>query len=125
MIDLGRFSLAISFFVSLYVVFASLFGVLKNDLRFVASARRGIYAVFFLSCISVAVLVNAFLTDNFQVEYVSHYSEISLPTHFKITGLWAGQEGSLLFWVWGLAIAMAMVAFQNRKERDHRFLPYA
>lgn len=125
MIDVGRFSLAISFFVSIYIILASLIGVLKKDLRFVTSARKGIYAVFFLSSISVAALLNAFLTDNFQVRYVSHYSETSLPTYYKITGLWAGQEGSLLFWIWGLAIAVAMVAFQNRKERDHRFLPYA
>lgn len=125
MIDVGRFSLAISFFVSIYVIGASLWGVLKNDLRFITSARRGIYAIFFLSTISVAVLLNAFFTDNFQVKYVSHYSEISLPGHYKFTGLWAGQEGSLLFWIWGLAIAVALVAFQNRKERDHRFLPYA
>lgn len=125
MIDLGRFSLAISFFVSIYVAGASLYGVIKNDLRFVTSARRGIYAIFFLSSISVATLLNAFFTDNFQVRYVSNYSEIALPGYYKFTGLWAGQEGSLLFWIWGLAMAVALVAFQNRKERDHRFLPYA
>lgn len=125
MIDLGRFSLAISFFISIYVIIVSLFGVIKNDLRFVASARRGIYSILFLSTISVAVLLNAFFTDNFQVKYVSHYSEISLPLYYKFTGLWAGQEGSLLFWIWGLAIVVSLVAFQNRKERDHRFLPYA
>lgn len=125
MIDIGRFSLAISLFVSIYVVAASLIGVMKKDLKFVTSARRGIYAIFYLSCISVVALLHAFLTDNFQVRYVSHYSEITLPVYYKVTGLWAGQEGSLLFWIWGLAMAVALVAFQNRKEKDHRFLPYA
>lgn len=125
MIDVGRFTLAFSFFVSIYVIAVSLIGVLKKDIRMVASARRGIYAIFFLSSISVAVLLNAFFTNNFQVKYVSHYSERSLPGYYKFTGLWAGQEGSLLFWIWGMAMAVAMVAFQNRKERDHSFLPYA
>ena len=51
--------------------------------------------------VGVAVLHLWFLilTDQFKYYYVYAYSERNLALFYKIAAFWAGQEGSLLFWV--------------------------
>ena len=51
------------------------------------------------------------------------HSSIDLPLHFKISSVWGGQEGSLLFWAWILTVYSALVIIQNRNK--HRaMMPY-
>ena len=40
-----------------------------------------------------------FLTHQFQVKYVFQYSSRALPVGLLISSLWAGQQGSFLFWM--------------------------
>ncbi|MBE9535567.1 MAG: heme lyase CcmF/NrfE family subunit [Proteobacteria bacterium] len=124
LIEIGRASLNIAFVMAIYVAIASVIGVVRKDLRFVTSARRGIYAIFFLATTSTGVLLNAFLTNDFSIKYVASYSEKALGLHYKIAALWGGNDGSLLFWIFGLASFAALMAFQNRKDRSHAFIPY-
>ena len=50
-----------------------------------------IFAVFYLTYL--------FLNNHFEYSYIAGYSSIDLATNFKITSLWAGQEGSFLLWI--------------------------
>ena len=122
--DLGNTSLILAIPMAIYVIIASITGVLKENLRFVVSARRGVYAVFFLICFSSFSLLNAFLTDDFSLKYVAGYSEKNLNIHYKISAFWGGNEGSLLLWLFGLTLFAAIMAFQNRKDKNHKFIPY-
>ncbi len=56
--------------------------------------------------ISAALIICASLylwflifTDDFSVRYVAAYSSTTLPTMYKISAFWAGQQGSFLFWL--------------------------
>jgi cytochrome c-type biogenesis protein CcmF len=124
LIEIGRTSLNIAFVMAIYVAVASLVSVIRKDLRFVVSARRGIYSICRLVIVSTGILLHAFLTDNFQLKYVAGYSEKDLNIHYKIAALWGGNDGSLLFWVFGLALFTAIMAFTSRKDKDHTFIPY-
>ncbi|MDH3225033.1 MAG: heme lyase CcmF/NrfE family subunit, partial [Gemmatimonadota bacterium] len=42
---------------------------------------------------------------------------------FKISGLWAGQRGSLVFWTLLLSMFASIAVFQNRR-RNREFMPY-
>ncbi|HCW77865.1 MAG TPA: cytochrome C biogenesis protein, partial [Gemmatimonadetes bacterium] len=65
----------------------------------------------------------AFLGDRFEFWYVANYSNANLELFYKITGLWAGQRGSLLFWALLLALFAVITVVTNRKK--HReFMPY-
>ena len=64
------------------------------------------------------------LTSDFSLEYVASYSSTTLPTIYKITSLWGGQQGSLLFWTLLLSTFASIVAFQNRR-RNPEIAPYA
>ena len=76
------------------------------------------------STIAVVVLWVALLRSDFSLEYVASYSSTTLPTVYKITSLWGGQQGSLLFWTWLLSIFTSIAAFQNRR-RNPEIAPYA
>ncbi|MDR1946295.1 MAG: cytochrome c biogenesis protein CcsA [Desulfovibrio sp.] len=54
------------------------------------------------------ILFRAFAVQDFIVEYVAQYSDSTLPVAYRITALWAGQPGSLLFWAWAVALSGAL-----------------
>ena len=49
--------------------------------------------------IASIILIVALVISDFSIEYVARYTDLSLPLFYKISGLWAGQAGSLLFWL--------------------------
>ncbi|MCS6986485.1 MAG: heme lyase CcmF/NrfE family subunit [Sphingomonadaceae bacterium] len=52
----------------------------------------------------------AFLVSDFSVELVTANSHTMKPTLYKLTGIWANHEGSMLLWVLILALAGLLVA---------------
>ncbi|HEX4478077.1 MAG TPA: heme lyase CcmF/NrfE family subunit [Polyangiaceae bacterium] len=70
----------------------------RGQPRLLESARRGAYATAALVALGVAILAYAFVTHDFRVRYVTHYSDRSMPTSYLLTSLWGGQDGSLLWW---------------------------
>jgi cytochrome c-type biogenesis protein CcmF len=93
----------------------------RGDL--VLSAERSIHAVFGLLVLASAGLVAAFLGDRFEYWYVSNYANRELELFYKVTGLWAGQRGSLLFWAMLLAFFSSLCVFVNR-AKNREFMPY-
>jgi cytochrome c-type biogenesis protein CcmF len=89
----------------------------------VLSAERSIHAVTLLLILASAGVMTAFLTDQFQYWYVASYSNRELETFYKVSGLWAGQRGSLLFWALLLSGFSSITVFINRK-RNREFMPY-
>ena len=66
--------------------------------------------------VCVVVLGYCFLTDNYSIQYVlsSHSNNAgSLAWLYKLSGVWAGREGSLLFWAWLIAFFGAFVAVRD------------
>jgi cytochrome c-type biogenesis protein CcmF len=124
MIEFGSLTLLFSFLLSVLVLCSLLIGLRKKDGRFIEAAYRGSDGVSLFMTIASVILVYAFLTDDFRLEYVASYSEIALPVFYKLTGLWAGQQGSLLFWGWLISLFTFVTIKRNRKKPDTPFLPY-
>ena len=53
--------------------------------------------------------------NNFGVEYVATYSSTTLPTLYKISAFWAGQQGSFLLWLLIHATAGAALTFRRTR----------
>ncbi len=70
----------------------------RGQPRLLRAARLGAYATSALVLFSVLLLTYAFVTHDFRIRYVSHYSDRSMPKLYLITSLWGGQDGSLLWW---------------------------
>ncbi|MEG1197260.1 MAG: cytochrome c biogenesis protein CcsA [Raoultibacter sp.] len=67
------------------------------------------------------LLVFCFMTGDQSIEYVvKNHSNASdgLGWLYKLSGLWGGREGSLLFWGWLLSVFNAVVALRNLKKCD-------
>ena len=64
------------------------------------------------------ILVYCFMTGDNTIDYVAHNrsdDSSSLAWLYKLAGLWAGREGSLLFWAWLIAVFNTVVVFVTRK----------
>ncbi len=122
MTALGEFALWIALPVSFWGMAMGFVGGHQKRGDLVLSAERSVYLVFALLTIASIGVVNAFLTDQFQYLYVANYSNRDLDTYFKISGLWAGQTGSLLFWAVLLALFSSVTVYLNR-NRNREFMP--
>lgn len=63
---------------------------------------------------AVLMLCIALVTSDFRYAYVVNYTDKALPFIYKLTALWAGQAGSLLFWGWLASIFAAIEIFRIR-----------
>jgi cytochrome c-type biogenesis protein CcmF len=93
----------------------------RGDL--VLSAERTVYATFGLIALASLGVIDTFLNDRFEYVYVASYSSLNLPTFYKVAGLWAGQTGSLLFWLLLLCMFSALAVWSNR-TKNREFMPY-
>jgi cytochrome c-type biogenesis protein CcmF len=120
---LGEFALWISLPVAAWGMVLGYAGgrTLRGDL--VLSAERSIYATFGLLALAAAGVSSAFLNDRFEYWYVASYSNANLELFYKVTGLWAGQRGSLLFWALLLGLFACITVFTNR-NKNREFMPY-
>jgi len=74
-----------------------------NVSRIQETARRaGIASFLAVSCAAFALVWAAF-TNDYSLSYILHHTNRELPTAYKFSALWSGQEGSLLLWSWLLA----------------------
>lgn len=66
-----------------------------------------------------AILVYCFFAGDYSIDYVLRYhsdSSSDLAWLYKLSGLWAGREGSLLFWAWLISLFNSVVAVRNMKS---------
>ena len=124
MADIGYVALFLALAVSVYSAIAFIYGVKRKHLALTRSARNGLLAVCGLVSISVAILAYALVTHNFQIEYVASYSSSDMSLPYLISALWAGNDGSLLFWAWLLSLFAAVVVLQ-RRDAGKVLVPYA
>ncbi len=119
----GELALALALVVTSYSIVANVLGTQRNIPSLVASARHALWANAAMVTVAVLALLMSLLQSDFSLEYVASYSSLTLPTMYKVTALWGGQQGSLLFWTWLLALFTGIVAFQYR--RSAVLAPYA
>ena len=123
MAQLGQFALALAWVVTAYSIVASLLGIrLKHD-NLIASGRNAAIGTF--ACITTAMVCLGYLfaVSDFSIKYIAAHSNRDLPMYFKVSSIWGGQEGSLLFWGWLLTLYSALVIIQNWRKHS-AMMPY-
>ncbi len=71
--------------------------------------------------VAVLLMVVAFFTPNYTFYYVAqnHSTDVSsLAWLYKLSGLWAGREGSFLLWAWLLSLFASWVAYKRLEFTD-------
>lgn len=123
MASLGSFLLLATFVVCSYAAVASVVGARRGSRRLIESGVGAFYLVAALMTSASAVIINAFVTDDFSIKYVVHYSESVQPLFYKITSFWGGLDGSIMFWAFLLSVFSAIAVYVNR-ERHRELIPY-
>ena len=119
----GELALWIAFPVAVWGGALAFIGGRQNRGDLVLSAERTVYAVFALITLASLGVIDTFLNNRFEYTYVASYSSLNLPTFYKISGLWAGQTGSLLFWLLLLCMFSTLAVWSNR-TKNREFMPY-
>lgn len=121
--NLGFGALVITFIVSLYGIVAAIYGERKNLYRYVESARIAMLITFPLLTLVALSIIGLLVTQHYEVQYVYNVTSQSMPLYLKVTALWGGQSGSLVFWAW-LMSAFASAVSLRKWNRDRDFLPW-
>lgn len=117
--DLGYTAVALAFLAAIYSGVASWYGHRSGQIRWVESARHATIITFPLLLLSALLLIVSLLNSDFSLEYVWRVSSIGTPTYLKVTAMWGGQAGSLLFWNMLLAaFAASAVGLTWKKQPE-------
>ncbi len=121
---LGLYSLYFAHTLALWGVVVAVLSVFRRDERAQRSAERTVVSILALTSAAVAALLIALVRDDFTVRYVYEYSRRAQPLIYKLTALWGGMDGSLLFWEWILSVH-AFLAIRLNRIRTEKLIPFS
>ncbi|HEY8865374.1 MAG TPA: cytochrome c biogenesis protein CcsA, partial [Solirubrobacteraceae bacterium] len=124
MATVGRACLILALLIALYGIGASLYGARARRREWVDSGRRAVYALAGILTVAFGLLEGAFLRSDFSFDVVAGHSSTTTPGFYKATAIWSSQEGSLLLWVWLLALWSSLILYLTRR-RAREIAPYA
>ena len=122
-VNLGAASLVLAFALAIYATIASTWGAMRQEPRWIDSARYALGIVFILLTASSLSLLYLLANLHFEVAYVHSVTNSPMPMYLRLTAWWGGQAGSLLFWSWLMALYASTVAWRDW-SRDREFLPW-
>jgi cytochrome c-type biogenesis protein CcmF len=102
--NLGLITLVLAFAAAVYGVVTAVSGARERRPEWIASARNAALVIAPLLTIACLLIIASNLTDNYNLEYTYRVSNRATPTILKITSLWGGQNGSVLFFSWLMSI---------------------
>jgi len=119
----GSFALVLAFVCAAYAFGGGIAAIITRHPLLIKSTRQAGMATCCLIFLATLSLEYLFFTDNFSIAYVVSHSNRDLSTFYKIAALWSGQEGSLLFWSFLLAIYVfsVLIAYRNK---NGELMPY-
>ena len=119
----GSFSLLLAFVCAAYAFIGGIFAIRTRHPLLVKSARQSGIATCVLIFLATLSLEYLLFSDNFSTAYVVQHSNRDLSTFYKVAALWAGQEGSLLFWSTLLSVYILSVLLVYR-HKNGELMPY-
>ncbi|MGF1852826.1 heme lyase CcmF/NrfE family subunit [Vibrio satsumensis] len=118
--SLGLFSLVLVAVLSSIIGVHSFYQMLNKRTQNISLIRSFSLSSALLSLTSVALLGYAFVSDDFSILYVAEHSNTQLPSFFKLAAVWAGHEGSLLFWVLTISVWSGVIALQKHYSNEYQ-----
>lgn len=112
--ETGQIALALAFAVAILQGTLPLVGAQFNRSRWMLFADRAAIIQAVLLIYSFAALTFVFIQSDFSVKLAALHSHTAKPLIYKITGVWANHEGSILLWVLILALFGAAIPIFGR-----------
>lgn len=112
--ELGHYALILAMFIAMVQATLPLIGAQRNMPIWIGLANPASYIQLILTTFAFGCLIHVYLISDFTVVNVVQNSHTDKPILYKIAGAWGNHEGSLLLWVFILALYGAAVAFFGR-----------
>jgi cytochrome c-type biogenesis protein CcmF len=119
----GSFALVLAFICAVYAFGGGIAAIITRHPLLIKSTRQAGIATCCLIFLATISLEYLFFSDNFSIAYVVSHSNRDLSTFYKVAALWSGQEGSLLFWSFLLAVYVISVLLTYR-NKNGELMPY-
>ena len=113
--DTGQIALILALGLSLFQGVLPLWGAHRGDARLMRFADRAALLQAGLLVLAFAVLTAAFVLGDYSVKLAALHSHSAKPLLYKISGVWANHEGSMLLWVLILALYGAGIVRFGRR----------
>jgi len=120
---IGYGMLVIALVTALLAVVTSIYGARTRSAAMLETARRAALITFPLLSLSVIALLILLVSGHFDYTYVYQTTDLAMPFYLKLTALWGGQEGSLLFWCWLLS-GFTFITLVRKWKSEHDLLPW-
>ena len=108
--EIGHLALVLALLLAAAQAVVPMVGAARGDPAMMALARPAAVGQFVFAAAALACLVRLFAVSDFSVALVAAHSHTAKPLLYKITGVWANHEGSMVLWVAVLALFGALVA---------------
>jgi cytochrome c-type biogenesis protein CcmF len=113
-IETGHFALILALIVAVFQTIAPAWGAYKRDEALARSGDSAAFMQFLLITVAFLALIWVHVSSDFSVENVYRNSHSTKPLLYKISGVWANHEGSMVLWVMILALFGAAVSMLGR-----------
>jgi cytochrome c-type biogenesis protein CcmF len=106
-----------------YATVAAVVAGRRRDRRTMRSVQNAFGAALAAALVAIVALEYGLVTHDFSLQVVAEHTSRKLPLIYRITSLWASQEGSLLLWLTVLTGSATIVMRQNR-HRNRELMPW-
>ena len=110
MASLGSLALLAAFVIASGAFAASIAGARRGRQALIDGGIGLFHVVTALMLLASSIIVHAFVTSDYRIKYVQHYSDEAQPLFYKLTSYWGGLDGSIMFWVTLLALFGSIAA---------------
>jgi cytochrome c-type biogenesis protein CcmF len=114
LVEIGHFALVLALLVAAVQGLVPLVGAAARNRAMMDLAPSAALLQLGLVALSFAVFIHAHIVSDFSVRNVFENSSLSKPMLYKVTGVWGSHEGSMMLWVFMLALFGGLVAFFGR-----------
>ncbi len=107
---IGDLFLKIALAAALATTTAILWYEWKRDKRLPSLFKTGVRISALFLTLTMVLLTIYFVKPNFNVDYVFARASLNTPLVYRISAVWAGQEGSFLLWTWAIAMSALLIS---------------
>ena len=115
--NIGNGLIYFNFLILCCSLFFAIWGIRENKEKRIEYARKLSWVLFIGTTGCLILLLKYFYQTDLTYQYVSNYSAENLDTGYRIAGIWAGREGTLLVWIWA-CLGSLCIEDKIRKERN-------
>jgi cytochrome c-type biogenesis protein CcmF len=123
MASLGTFLILAAFVTASGACAASLAGARRGTRALIDGGIGLFHAVTAMTIMASAIMIHAFITEDYSIKYVQHHADEAQPLFYKLASYWGGLDGSIMFWVMLLAVFGSVAVIINR-ERHRLLIPW-